>query len=72
MKRFNLKSNILIAGLSALLLSSCTNLDETLYSQITAEKTTLKAEDLNNIIAPAFTTLRNVYWDWDGLAEIYE
>ncbi len=72
MKRFNLKSNILIAGLSALLLSSCTNLDETLYSQITAEKTKLTSEDLNNIIAPAFTTLRNVYWDWDGLADIYE
>lgn len=63
----------MIAGFTALLLSSsCTNLDETLYSQITAEKTVLKAEDITNIIAPAFTTLRNLYWDWDGLADMYE
>lgn len=72
MKYHNLKNNLLVVGLTILLLGSCTNLDETLYSEITAEKTTLSAEDLISIIAPAYTSLRDVYWGWDGLADLYE
>lgn len=59
-------------GLSVLLMGSCTNLDETLYHEISSDKTTLTAEDLTSIIAPAYSSLREVYWGWDGLADLYE
>ena len=72
MKNFNFKKYILAAGLTVFLLGSCTNLDETLYHQITQENTTLTAEDITNIIAPSYTSLRAVYWGWDGLADLYE
>lgn len=74
MKKNNIKNKILTAGLTMILIGSwsCTDLDETLYHEITQEKTTLTAEDLTNIIAPAYTALRGVYWKWDGLADLYE
>ena len=61
-----------VVGLILFFSTSCTNLDETLYHDITQENTTLTAEDLTNIIAPAYASLRHVYWDWDGLADLYE
>jgi len=72
MKKINIKNKLQIVGLTALLLGSCTNLDEKIYHEITAEKTTLTAEDLSNILAPSYTSLRAVYWGWDGLADLYE
>ncbi|WP_293052782.1 RagB/SusD family nutrient uptake outer membrane protein [Paludibacter sp.] len=72
MKNLKLKYSILIAAFAALTFSACTNLDETVYSDITAEKTHFTSEDVTNLIAPAFTALRNVYWGWDGLADLYE
>lgn len=51
---------------------SCTYLDETIYNEIIAEETKLGPDDLTSIIAPAFTSLRSVYWGWDGLHDIYE
>ncbi len=50
----------------------CTNLDETLYDKISAEDTQLKAEDLTNIMAPAYASFRTVYWGWNGLFDLYE
>ena len=74
MKRNNFITKILPAGLTLLLTCffSCTDLEETLYHEITQENTTLTSEDLTNIIAPAYTALRGVYWNWDGLADLYE
>jgi hypothetical protein len=51
---------------------SCTDLDENLYDLITAEETELTADDLNTIIAPAFTRFQAVYWGWNGLFDVYE
>jgi starch-binding outer membrane protein, SusD/RagB family len=70
MKKFNLKN--IFAVLAACMFFSCTDLKETVYSDLTAEGTKLTAEDVTNIIAPAFTTLRDVYWGWDGLGDLYE
>lgn len=71
MKKSNNKYKI---ALFSVLLScaACTDLDETLYSDISAEKTQLTAEDLTNIIGPAFSKFRDVYWGWNGLFDLYE
>ena len=50
----------------------CTDLEETLYSEITAEQTTLTAEDLGSIMAPAYASFRTIYWGWNGLFDLYE
>lgn len=51
---------------------SCTDLDETVYSSITAEGTTLTADDLDALIVPTYASLRPIYWGWDGMFDIYE
>ncbi|WP_318342964.1 RagB/SusD family nutrient uptake outer membrane protein [Flagellimonas baculiformis] len=50
----------------------CTDLDENLYSNITAEETIFTAEDLDLIIATPYANMRGIYWEWDGLFDIYE
>lgn len=50
----------------------CTDLDETVYSQILAEETEFTSEDLDLIIATPYSNLRSIYWQWDGLFDIYE
>jgi starch-binding outer membrane protein, SusD/RagB family len=52
--------------------SSCTDLSETIYSSIAAEKTTFSSEDIKNMIAPAYSNLRNIYWGWNGMFDLYE
>lgn len=50
----------------------CTDLDETVYSQVTAEGTVLTASDIGNIMAPSYAAFRDIYWGWDGLFDINE
>jgi len=57
---------------TGLLLAGCTNLDETVYDKVVAEKTILSASDLSSIMAPSFAQLRDVYWGWNGLFDVYE
>lgn len=52
--------------------TACTNLDENLYDTISANETVLTSDDLGTIIAPAYAKFRNIYWDWNGLFDIYE
>jgi starch-binding outer membrane protein, SusD/RagB family len=66
------KIKYILALAASLSVVSCTDLDEKVYSEISAETTVLGSDDLTSIIAPAFTTLRTVYWGWDGLADLYE
>jgi starch-binding outer membrane protein, SusD/RagB family len=72
MGKFNFRTSILAVAASALLCNSCTNLDEVVYSKILAEETNLSADDVTSIIAPAYASLRTVYWGWDGLSDTYE
>ncbi|PBJ05424.1 RagB/SusD family nutrient uptake outer membrane protein [Flavobacterium sp. ACN6] len=71
MKNQNIVYKILISGL-LLLAAGCTNLDETVYDKITAEGTVLTEEDLASIVAPAYTSFRGIFWNWDGLHDLYE
>jgi starch-binding outer membrane protein, SusD/RagB family len=71
MKRINI--NTLLASLVfSVAMFSCTDLSETLYDSISADDTELTANDLTTIIAPAYANLREVYWGWNGLFDIYE
>lgn len=71
MKNRNIVSKILVSSL-LLLGTGCTNLDETVYDTITAESTELTAEDLTSIIAPAYTSFRDIFWGWDAAFCLYE
>lgn len=50
----------------------CTDLEETLYSDITSEETSLTADDLELIIATPYSNMRVIYWGWEGLFDLYE
>ncbi len=43
---------------------SCTNLDETIYSEIAAEKYEFTESDNNSQFAPVYSSLREFYWSW--------
>lgn len=66
MKRFNIKLKTFGFLFGALfILGSCTKLNETVYSSISAKS--ISEGDIQNMIAPVYSSLRNVYWSWDGL-----
>jgi len=67
-----IKIKIVFVITLGIFISGCTDLDETLYSNITAEETTFTADDLNLIIATPYSNMRGIYWEWDGLFDIYE
>ncbi len=72
MKNAKIKNIILLAGLGFILTNSCTKLDEKVYDNIILEKTKFTKKDIPNIIAPAYISLRDVYWGWNGLFDISE
>ncbi|WP_281635996.1 RagB/SusD family nutrient uptake outer membrane protein [Flavobacterium marginilacus] len=71
MKNKNIVFKILISGLF-LLGTGCTDLDETVYDKISAESTVLTSEDLTSIMAPAYTSFRDIFWGWDAAFCLYE
>lgn len=69
--KLNLKYSLFL--IPALLLSvSCTNLDETVYSQIKADAYTPTEDDLFSNIGPAYTTLRAWIFGWHGNYDLQE
>lgn len=61
-----------IAGAALMGLGACTNLDETIYSQIASEQYEFTAEDAASMFSPVYSNLRNTYWSWNGLNDIQE
>lgn len=55
-----------------LVLTSCTDLDETIYDTIAAEKYEFTAEDAASMFSPVYSNLRDMYWGWNGLNDINE
>lgn len=51
---------------------SCTKLDESVYDSIIAESTELTSDDITNIVAPAYTSLRALYWGWHSYFDTQE
>jgi len=71
MKKLNNKYKILLLSI-VFSFVGCTDLDETVYSNVTAEGTVLTAADIANIMAPSYAAFRDVYWGWDGQFDINE
>ncbi len=61
-----------MAGAALLSIGACTNLDETIYSQIASEKYEFTAEDAASMFSPVYSNLRSTYWSWNGLNDIQE
>ncbi|MEW2921672.1 RagB/SusD family nutrient uptake outer membrane protein [Muricauda sp. ANG21] len=72
MKYIKTKKWILAAIAVCTLGASCTDLEETVYSQILAEETVFTADDLNLIVATPYANMRGIYWEWEGLFDVYE
>lgn len=63
---------IILVGIGLLCTLSCTNLEENVYDSITAESTDLSTADVDNVIAPAYNSLRSLYWGWHSFFDDQE
>lgn len=61
-----------ILGAGAVTLGGCTDLSETIYDTIASEKYEFSEKDAASMFAPVYSSLRNVYWSWLGLADIMD
>ncbi|UII26161.1 RagB/SusD family nutrient uptake outer membrane protein [Fulvivirga maritima] len=55
-----------------IIFSSCTDMDEKIYDEVSANDTHFTVDDLPTIIAPGYIQMRNVYWQWEGILDLYE
>lgn len=72
MKNYNRIMIAAMASAACLFASSCTNLDETLYSDIASETHEMSERELAATIAPVYSSLRSVYWGWFGMSDIMD
>lgn len=61
-----------ILGAYGLSLVSCTDLNETIYDTIAAEKYEFTEKDAASMFSPVYSNLRNVYWGWNGYCDIQD
>ena len=61
-----------MVGAAGLTIAGCTDLDETIYSRMASEKYEFTDADLEATIAPVYSSLRDVYWGWFGMADIMD
>lgn len=61
-----------VIGFTAFSFNSCTDLDETIYSTIAAEKYEFSEKDAASMFAPVYSNLRNLYWGWNGYCDIQD
>jgi hypothetical protein len=63
----------MIAGLGLLtIFYACTNLDETVYSELIAEEFKPTESDVMSVIGPVYSNLRDVISGWCGLYDVCE
>ncbi len=69
--------NILYKSLIAILvctsvfsITSCTDLDENIYDTIASEKYEFTEKDAASLFLPVYSSLRDVYWGWNGYNDI--
>lgn len=72
MKISNIKKQFVLVALGLSIGMSCTKLDETTYDQLLADDIKFTAKDVIPIMAPAYTSFRNIYFGWDGLFDAAE
>nr|WP_319400551.1 RagB/SusD family nutrient uptake outer membrane protein [uncultured Carboxylicivirga sp.] len=66
--------NKFLAGLIILVISvtSCTDLDEKLYSEIPEDGYEFTNEDINAMFGSVYLKLRETYWGWNTTFDLYE
>ena len=57
-------------GASMLTLGSCTDLSETIYSEIASEQYEFSESDNQGQFATVYSSLRDFYWAWYGYADL--
>lgn len=72
MKAKNIIKSALVSIAIVLPLGACTDLDETLYDTISSEQHEFTDTELAHTIAPVYSSLRDVYWGWFGMADIMD
>lgn len=63
---------LVLGSASVVSFNSCTNLDETIYDTIAAEKYEFTEKDAASMFAPVYSSLRSVYWGWNGYCDIQD
>ncbi|MCG6188628.1 RagB/SusD family nutrient uptake outer membrane protein [Maribellus maritimus] len=48
----------------------CTDLEETIYDTLAAEKYTFSEKDAASLFSSVYSSFRNVYWGWEGYCDI--
>jgi hypothetical protein len=66
MKLKNIISFGTVTGL-LVFLTSCTNLDETLYDTLSEDNISYTPQEIESMSGPVYTNLRYTYWAWEGL-----
>ena len=66
MKLKNIISIVTVSGL-LMFLPSCTDLEETLYSDLSESNISYTDEEIESMSGPVYTNLRYTYWAWEGL-----
>lgn len=71
MKPMNTIFRILTLGFACALVA-CTDLSETVYSDVSEENIELNDADIERMSGAVYSELRSVYWGWNGLFDIQE
>jgi starch-binding outer membrane protein, SusD/RagB family len=66
MKAKNIIS-IAVVAIGFVCFTSCTKLDENIYSSLTADNITYTPEEIESMSGPVYTNLRYTYWAWEAL-----
>jgi hypothetical protein len=59
--------SIVLTGCLLICSFACTNLDETLYSELSEDLITYTDQEIESMSGPVYTNLRYTYWAWEGL-----
>ena len=70
--RFNKTTLVSAFAACTISFSSCTDLSETLYSEIAAEEYEFTDRDYQAMFAPVYSSLRDMYWGWYSMADIMD
>ena len=73
MKTNRIKNTILsLTGALLFTFGGCTDLSETIYDTLAAEKYEFSETDAASMFAPVYSSLRSLYWGWNGYADIQD
>jgi hypothetical protein len=67
MKKTSIKYIILFVTGFLLMTQSCTNLDETVYSELISENLVYTEKDIPNLIAPPYVKFRDFWYGWNAM-----